>query len=287
MDRWRFIAVGIAVATLAGCQPGPFDDAAYPRARPLGERLNAYRAPKQVDRTEPHATSLETVEPIGELTLRQAMALAVAQNPELKAYSWDVRRAEALTLQAGLWPNPELEVEFENFAGSKQFSGVDSLETKVSIAQAFPIGGDIERRRDVARYQSQLAGWDYEAARLEVLTDVTQRYINVLTAQRRVQVAVDALQVARQLQATTDKRIDAGDTAPIEAARASVPVATAEVDVRRAERRLKAARKQLALTWGSGDVRFDGLAGVLDDIIADANQFPPQMRFIDCQRVIR
>src|SRR6266849_3271820 len=41
-------------------------------------------------------------EPTGWLTLGQALALTLQQNPELAAFSWDVRSAEARILQARL-----------------------------------------------------------------------------------------------------------------------------------------------------------------------------------------
>src|SRR5881296_2788555 len=44
----------------------------------------------------------------GQVTLAQALALTLKQNPDLAAFSWDVRSAEARILQARLWPNPEL-----------------------------------------------------------------------------------------------------------------------------------------------------------------------------------
>jgi cobalt-zinc-cadmium efflux system outer membrane protein len=194
------------------------------------------------------------------------MALALARSPKLRAFGWDVRRAEAQALQARLWPNPELEAEFENVAGSGPFSGAERLETTLSLAQTFPLGGDIARRRELADYQSQLAGWDYEAARLSVLTEVTQRYIALLAAHRRVAVAQKALQLTEQVQTTTRKRLDAGDASAIELTRAKVPVATAQVDLRRAQRTLAAARKRLALTWGSSEPAFEGVTGSLEQL---------------------
>lgn len=266
MYQWCIGTVVIAALALAGCQSNLFDDASWPEARPLGERWNAYRPPAQARDSREDNVALALPDPTGQLTLRDAMALAVARSPKLRAFGWDVRRAEAQALQAGLWPNPEFEVEFENFAGSGPFSGTDSLETTVSLAQTFPLGGDIEHRRDVARHQTRLAGWDYEAARLQVLTDVTQRYVAALAAQRRIEVAREALQLAQQVQTTTTRRIEAGDAPPIEAARASVPVATAQVALRRAERELQVARNQLALTWGASEPAFDTLVGTLDEL---------------------
>ena len=205
-------------------------------------------------------------DPEGELELRDAMALALARSPELRAFGWDVRYAEAQALQTELWPNPELEAGFENFGGSGVFAGSQSLETTVSLAQTFPLGGDIERRKELGRYEARLAGWDYEAARLEILTEVTQRYIVVLAAQRRLTTARDACNLVKQVRETTRKRIEAGDASQIELARASVPVATASVDLRRAKRALSTAKYQLVMTWGQSDVTFKSAVGNLDDV---------------------
>src|SRR5262245_55870264 len=57
-------------------------------------------------------------EPTGTISLRDALAAALLHNPELAAFSSEVRAREARALQAGLLPNPELDTEFEDFAGS-------------------------------------------------------------------------------------------------------------------------------------------------------------------------
>jgi cobalt-zinc-cadmium efflux system outer membrane protein len=198
------------------------------------------------------------------------LALAVAHHPTLRGYGWEVRAAEARALQASLRPNPELEVEFENFGGDGEFSGTGSMETTISLAQTFSLGGDIARRRELAELESQKVGWDYEAARLEVLTEVTQRYVALLGAQWRVTLAQEAVALAEQVRDTTAKRIDAGDAPPIDAARATVPVATARVEWRRAERQQQAAQRKLALMWSSQEVTFDSVNGSLESL-----QVPP------------
>ncbi|GMU91474.1 MAG: hypothetical protein AMXMBFR4_05320 [Candidatus Hydrogenedentota bacterium] len=52
--------------------------------------------------------------PTGDVTLEVAMALALRQSPELKAYAWDLRAAEAREIQARLRPNPEVALEIED-----------------------------------------------------------------------------------------------------------------------------------------------------------------------------
>ena len=49
-------------------------------------------------------------EPQGTLTLREAYAFALVNSPGLAAFAYEQRIAEAETLQAGLLPNPELEL---------------------------------------------------------------------------------------------------------------------------------------------------------------------------------
>lgn len=210
-----------------------------------------------------------TSDPTGDLTLDQAAALSLERNPKLSAYSWEWRRAEARTLQAGLWPNPEIEAEIENIGGSGDLSGTRAAETTVGFSQTLPLGGDIGRRRELARLKTQLADWDYEAARLDALLDVTQRFFEALAADRRVELAKQELELAKATQRVTRGRVEAGDLSPVELARVVVPIVTAEVGLERAERLRTAAYRRLSLTWGAQDVTFDRVVGDLD------TTFPP------------
>ena len=54
----------------------------------------------------------------GNITLRDAVAFALINNPKLRAFSLDIRSAEAQKLQAGLLPNPEIDVEVEEVGGT-------------------------------------------------------------------------------------------------------------------------------------------------------------------------
>jgi cobalt-zinc-cadmium efflux system outer membrane protein len=79
--------------------------------------------PAQPDHQVPSDSSLPIVEePTGVLVLSQALALALTQNPELSAYSWESRAQEAATLQAGLLPNPTFNANASNF-GNRVLQG--------------------------------------------------------------------------------------------------------------------------------------------------------------------
>jgi hypothetical protein len=114
---------------LAGCT-SPDIHAIWPAPRSLGKELPAYQPPIQLPAATPLAR--EFAEPAGVLTLLQAQALALWQNPQLAAFGWEVRAGEARTLQASLPPNPEFGLEVENFAGSGALRGWQSTASSLS-----------------------------------------------------------------------------------------------------------------------------------------------------------
>jgi outer membrane protein, heavy metal efflux system len=257
--------------SLSGCSPSPLAES-WPEARPLGRDLDAYRPPPTPpDEHTAHSQSVQeggAEEPEGGLVLRQALALALEKSPGLRGFAWEVRAAEARTLQASLLPNPELGVEVENIAGSGEFNGTDVAETTVALSQLIELGGKRSKRTRVASLGRDLAGWDYEAARIEVFTEVAQRYVEVLSSQRRLELAVDVEALSQQFFDTVSKRVEAGAAAPVEKTRASVVVSTSRIELQRAQRRLWAARISLASTWGNASPRFESVAGELETIRA-------------------
>ncbi|NLF29610.1 MAG: TolC family protein [Planctomycetes bacterium] len=262
--RWSVVAVVLAAA-VAGCAEPEWGDS-LPQRRPLGAELATFRpSGENASPLPPHAPDASAVQPTGNLTLRDAARLALLHSPDLASFAWSVRQAEAEQLQASLRPNPELEAEVENFAGTGEFSGTGALETTVVLSQLVELGGKRSRRTRLAELDSRLAGWDYEARRLEVLTTVSQRYAEVVAAQRRLELTGENLRLATEAAATVRQRVAAGKSAPAEAMKASVEAATAEIDQRNAERALASARRQLAATWGADEARFAAAVGMLTD----------------------
>jgi len=253
-----FLMVG-----LTGCVT-PQLDVAWPEPRPLGKDFAAYRPPHK-----PHATgsaSLQFEDPKGDLSLRQALSLAIMKNPELAIFSWEVRAKEALTLQAGLLPNPEVGVETENFGGSGAFQRFNASESTIQLSQLIELAGKSSKRRRVAALERDLAGWDYETKRLDVLTNVTKSFIDVLTAQERLKVTEELVRLAEQVFTTVSERVKAGKVSPVEETKAKITLASNRIELERTKRVLKASRKNLAATWGSVSPAFKNVTGDFDVI---------------------
>ena len=111
---------------------------------------------------------ITVTEPEGILTLREVLALTLMHNPELKAFSLEIRAAQARQLQAGLKPNPEIEIEVEEVAGSGDRSGFDAAETVIQLSQLIELGDKSGKRKKVASFEKDLAGIDYQNKRLKI-----------------------------------------------------------------------------------------------------------------------
>ncbi len=201
--------------------------------------------------------------PSAALILEQALALALMKNPELTAISWELRARDAAKLQAGLLPNPVFSFEIENFIGTGALSGTDAAEATLSLEQRFETAGKRGKRKKVAALDRVLAGWDYESLRLDLFTEVSQIFVEVLGDQEKVKLAEDLLKLASQVAEAVERRVDAGKVSPVEAVKAKVALSSAKIDLNRSERELIASRLTLAAMWGSTDPKFKSVEGQL------------------------
>jgi cobalt-zinc-cadmium efflux system outer membrane protein len=213
-------------------------------------------------------------EPRGDIALRDALSLALQYNPELAAFSIEVRVAEARTLQAGIRPNPEVSITAEHFAGSGTLRSYDSAETTIQIGQLIELGGKRRKRARVASLERDLAGWDYEAKRADVLTETSKSFVDVLAAQERVVLTQELLRLAEQTFDTVSARVKAGKVSPLEETKAGVALSNSRIEHARAQRSLEAARKKLVAAWGSGVPAFERAVGPLDQL----SPIPPEDR---------
>lgn len=200
-------------------------------------------------------------EPTGDLTLQDALAAAQARSPELAAYPWAVRAADAQVIQSGLLPNPEFEVEAENIGGSGAFRG--EFENTLQLSQLIELGGKRARRVDAATLAKDRAAVEYESKRAEVLFETALDFIDAVSEQEVEKLAKVGIMQARGLIDGAKRRTTAGVGSPLEVKRAQILTARAEIAELRAAHRLRAARHKLASRWGGAAPSFGELKGDL------------------------
>lgn len=256
-------AVALAGAVLlAPARPARGQDA-VPRG-PLGRDIPVY-APAAGDLPGREAPPLQN--PAGTVTLRDAVTLALLQSPGLAAFAWETRAREARILQAGRPPNPVVSVLFED-AGARRLAGGGLDEpiqpqATIQLSQLVELGGKRASRERLAALDRDLAAWDYEAARIDVLTEVTQAFTDLLAAQDAVAQIERTTRLVEEVQQSVGLRVAAGAVSPIEETRAGVAAASVRVELARARRALEAGRTRLALLWGASTPAFTAVEGTL------------------------
>jgi cobalt-zinc-cadmium efflux system outer membrane protein len=244
MHLGTLASVLLAMAALCGCRSAGRSIIASPVAD----------APVPSQPAAPDEAAV--IEPTGTVTLADALALALMRNPGLKTFPYSLRAAGARMLQAGLRPNPELQVELEEFGGSGERSGFDAAETTVQIGQPIELGDKRTKRTRVAAANKELVQWDYESARLDLTREVSQVFTAVLAAQERLALAEKVLDLSQQAHTAVVQRVQAGRDSPVDALRAGVVLSESRIERQKAEKTLAAARRSLAAMWGSSTPAF-------------------------------
>ena len=252
-----FFGMILICAAVNGSAAARAEDA-IPPPSPLGSDLPTFRISAPLEGT--------SEEPTGEITLRQALAQALMKNPELRAFSWEVRAREATALQAGLLNNPTIGADLQDLGVSASPESVPQPQATLMLSQIIELGGKRAKRREAASFSRDLAGWDYETKRIDLFTQVSQSFTDLLRAQQQRALIEETVRLAEETARVVSERVRAGKVSPIEEIRTNVILASVGIERDRAGKELEATRKRLVATWGSTMPRFDKAEGTLGAI---------------------
>jgi cobalt-zinc-cadmium efflux system outer membrane protein len=202
----------------------------------------------------------------GTLTLRDALLHALRESPLLPASSLELRAREAEALQAGLLPNPSLTTEVEDFGGGGARNDFDASQTTVSLAQLIELGGKRAARVRLADADADLARWDFESLRMDVLSGVAKTFLATLAAQEKLALTEELRRIAHSSVATVTRTVESGAVSPVEEGRARVLLSQVEIEREQRARDLEQTRLALAATWGSAEPGFGDVAGSFDAV---------------------
>lgn len=183
-------------------------------------------------------------------TLERALLGAGATSPNLEIGSAGVRAAGAARSIASLRPNPEVQVQVENVGGTGQYRGTQSAETMAGVALPIELGGKRPARIAVADAQSRRARLEAAIIEADLRFQVTDSYLDAVSAERRVEVARQLSEFADSGFRAASARVTAGAGSPIEQQRAEVARVNASVALETAIRDAEVARENLSRLIG-------------------------------------
>mgnify|MGYP000005807745 CR=1 FL=1 len=187
------------------------------------------------------------------------------KNPRLQSYALDLRMLEARSIQAGIRPNPTLSVSIENVLGTGSVSAFRSAETNVSLSQLIELGDKRQHRIDVAAASQAQYLADYEVARLNVLSQATNAYYQVLRWQSLVSWSEQRINVEQRALTALEQRAQAGSVIAADVSRMALNLANSQVQQRQYRDQLQLAKYHLASQWAS-EALFEKVVGELNSV---------------------
>lgn len=120
------------------------------------------------------------------------------------------------------------------------------------VSQLIEIGGKRSARTAVAERGIDLATHDYQAARLDLIRDVTQAFTQAVATSEEVKLATEQRKLADDVLDSVTRRVIAAREPLIQKSKATVALATSRIALEKAEREYEAARSVLANLTGEG-----------------------------------
>lgn len=221
------------------------------------------------------------------LALNDAMLRTLASDNTIAAAHARIRGAKAGVYQASRYPNPTVGVDFDNFAGSKNYRGSRSMETTFFLQQQIELGGQTAARTKVARTELEATRMRSEQRVLDLLREVELAFIDVVAAAAQLRIAEERLAIAQQLQGEIKKRVEAGRDGTHVQARSDAQIALEQITVDQARAAFEIARKNLAAYW-KGNPNFQVDLSAFEDAVmaSDRKGFNVEVALLEAERDI-
>ncbi len=184
------------------------------------------------------------------LTREEAVSRALGDDPGIAAVAQGIRAAKASARQAGLRPNPTLDLQLEDFGGTGPFGGVGQSQATYSLNQQFELGGDRRARRALADRETDAARIKAGLGALDLREAVEVAFVEAQAAKAFADVARSRLAVAKDFSVAVERRVRAARDPQAARSRIAARLAETEIEVATAEARVNAAQASLASYWG-------------------------------------
>ncbi len=241
----------------------------------------------------------------GELTLDQALAIAERTHPALTALRHRIGMAEGDALQAGLWPNPELEIAVESFtpngddqprdpARAENTAGIanrilsgfgspvelfipsipapdnpNQRQNLIGVSQTIPIWGSAAKAREAATIDLERWRAEHEAQQLELLARVKHAFLKVVYHQEAVRVMQQLEGTFVQILDVSRARLESGDIAEVEVIKAEANHERLIMEAELIRHNLNLANVSLAEKIGDPSLIIERCLGNLDGSIPE------------------
>lgn len=219
-----------------------------------------------------------SVQATSSLSLAEALQKTLTFNPTLSQYPYALREIEAQRLQAGLRPNPNLNLELENVLGSGENRGLQNADVTLSFSQLIELGDKRQMRVALQDQALQQQAARYEWDRLQVLADTTARFYQALNRQQLREWSRQRISQIEESLIIIRTRAAAGAVSDADVSRMAYRLAEVQLEQQRFDSEFQQARYQLSQQWLQSP-QFDSLQG-------DIRQLPAKVSNLAVEQAV-
>ena len=190
------------------------------------------------------------------INLRDAIRATMENNPQLSSFHLRQVALQGEQKTAGLRPPLEFSADLENAYGDDQYKNTDSAELTLTLSKVIEMGGRRSARLDIANQQQQRLAAQKRILELDLLAQVTHRFINVLATQHRLALQTKAILRDEKTVLSIQQRVSVGRAPKSELSRARASLTQAKLAHKQAKRTLKTDRIKLASLWAKPEANF-------------------------------
>jgi len=126
------------------------------------------------------------------------------------------------------------------------------------------LGGKIKYRKKITEKEKELLHLNYEKNKIDLILDVEEAVYDVLLAQKNLEFAVEAQEIAKNLYDFNTEEVKHKDSSGHQLLSAEIELSQAEIEIMDAKKSLEIARKSLTTLWGVPESPLGKCEGSLD-----------------------
>lgn len=199
----------------------------------------------------------------GLTSLPQLEQVALATNPAVAEIQAEIESLRGKATQAGLPPNPTVGINADDI-----FEDGAAGRYGVYFGREVVRGNKLNRSRSVVCAEIEAAQQRLAVVQQRLLTDVRQRYYDLLVAKETVAMAEKLVKISQNAVDVSTKLLEAKEAPQTSVLQSEVELQNAKVVQRQAENRRLAARRKLAGLLGESDLSLENVDGNPREILA-------------------
>jgi len=199
-----------------------------------------------------------------DLTLKNAVSLAIKNNPELKVIKKNAEIKKNSGIANSQYPNPEIEVETSDFLGTGGYSGFKNSEVSLSISQEIVLNGKNSKLIDLADSETKTIALELKKQKINLEYKIENIFLELLTLKKLQTLLIKNKEISENIFKTVENIKNSGEISQLEVIKAKIDERNSIIALKTNKNKINSLKKLLFIVIGDKDLKFDNIAGELE-----------------------